>query len=117
MKTVLVVDDSAIMRRFIRNSIDHNGFDVIGEADSGKVGVDKYIELKPDIVTMDVTMREMSGIEALQEIIKIDPDAKVMMISAMGQEIIVRDAIMLGAKGFIVKPFNDEQLISALKKA
>jgi len=116
MKTVLIVDDSAIMRKIIRHTLTKHDFNVIGEADNGQAGVDKYMELKPDIVTMDVTMKVMSGIDALRDIIKQNADAKVVIISAMGQELIVKDAIMSGAKGFVVKPFNEEQLISALRK-
>jgi len=116
MKTVLIVDDSTIMRKIIRGIVTKHGFNVVGEANNGKAGVDKFKGLKPDIVTMDVTMQELNGIESLQQIMKINADAKVIMISAMGQELIVKDAILSGAKGFIVKPFNEEQLVGALKK-
>jgi two-component system chemotaxis response regulator CheY len=116
MKTVLIIDDSTIMRMIIRNTVTKHGFYVVGEANNGRAGVEKFKELNPDLVTMDVTMKEVSGIEALRQIKKISADAKVIMVSAMGQELIVRDAIVAGARGFIVKPFNEEQLIEALKK-
>jgi len=114
---VLIVDDSAIMRRIMKNIVTGNGYSVIGEAKNGKMGVDKYIELNPDIVTMDVTMDEMNGIEALRQIKKYNPMAKVIMVSSMGQDVIVKDAIIAGAKGFIVKPFIEKQLIDVLNRA
>lgn len=116
MAKVLIVDDAAFMRISIKNMLTKNGYEVVGEAENGKVGVEKYKELSPDIVTMDITMPEMSGLDALREIIKTDPAAKVIMVSAMGQEAMVRDAIMSGAKGFIVKPFKEEGIISAISK-
>ena len=116
MKTVLVVDDASFMRVLIKNTLTKNGFDVVGEAENGKVGVQKYQELNPDIVTMDVTMPEMSGLEALKEIMKVNPKANVIMVSAMGQETVVKDAIIAGAKGFIVKPFKEDVFLSAFSK-
>lgn len=116
MKTVLIIDDSTIMRMIIRNTVTKHGFCVVGEANNGQSGVEKFKELRPDLVTMDVTMKELSGLEALKQIKRISADAKVIMVSAMGQELIVRDAIISGARGFIVKPFNEEQLIEALNK-
>ena len=116
MAKVLIIDDAAFMRISIKNMLTKNGYEVIGEAENGAIGVDMYKELKPDIVTMDITMPEMSGLEALKEINKIDPQAKVVMVSAMGQEAMVRDAIVSGAKGFIVKPFKEDGIIAALKK-
>jgi two-component system chemotaxis response regulator CheY len=116
MAKVLIVDDAAFMRISIKNMLTKNGYDVIGEAENGRVGVEKYKELSPDIVTMDITMPELSGLDALREIVKFDPKAKVIMVSAMGQEAMVRDAIISGAKGFIVKPFKEEGIIAAIKK-
>ena len=116
MKKVLVVDDSTFMRKMMMNLLIKNGYEVIGEASNGKIGLHKYIELKPDVVTMDVTMDVMDGLEALSRILGHDPNANVIMVSSMGQEIIVRDAIMLGAKNFIVKPFDDKQVLDALNK-
>jgi Response regulator containing CheY-like receiver domain and AraC-type DNA-binding domain len=116
MARVLIVDDAAFMRISIKNMLTKNGYEVVGEAENGRVGVDKYQELTPDIVTMDITMPEMSGLEALKEIIAINPGAKVVMVSAMGQEAMVREAILSGAKGFIVKPFKEDGIIAAIKK-
>jgi len=116
MATVLIVDDAAFMRISIKNMLTKNGFEVIGEAENGVIGVEKYKELSPDIVTMDITMPEMSGLDALKEIVKYNPSAQVVMVSAMGQEAMVRDAILSGAKGFIVKPFKEEGIIAAIRK-
>jgi len=116
MKSVLIVDDSAVMRRMMRNTITNIGYEVAGEARNGRVGVEKYKELRPDIVTMDVTMDEMNGIEALKVILEIDPDAKVVMVSSMGQKLVVKEAILSGAKGFVLKPFEDWELKNAFSK-
>jgi len=116
MKTVLVIDDSEHMRITIKGMINDKGFNVIGEAGNGNEGVEKYKELKPDIVTMDVTMSGINGVEALKQIVKHDPGASVIMVSAMGQDIVVKDAIMSGAKGFIVKPFSEQQILETLGK-
>jgi len=116
MKTVLIVDDSSMMRRLVKNIVIKNGYSVIGEASNGKVAVRKFKELRPDIVTMDLVMDEMTGIEALSRILGEDPDANVIMISSMGQDVIVRDAIVLGAKDFLLKPFNEEEVMGAISK-
>jgi len=116
MKTVLIVDDSALMRRIIRHIVIKNGYDVVGEATNGKLGVEKYKELRPDIVTMDMVMDEMNGMEALKLIIEENPDANVIMVSSMGQEVVVRDAIVTGAKNFLLKPFDEKQVLDAFKK-
>ena len=116
MAKVLIVDDAAFMRISIKNMLTKNGYEVVGEAENGLIGVEMFKELHPDIVTMDITMPEMSGLDALKEITKIDPQAKVVMVSAMGQEAMVRDAIVSGAKGFIVKPFKEDGIIAAIKK-
>jgi len=116
MKTVLIVDDSALMRRMMRNILVKHGYEVVGEANNGKLGVDKYIELSPDFVTMDVVMDEMNGLEALSCIISINPAASVVMVSSMGQDIIVRDAIVAGAKNFLLKPYNEDQVVTAFRK-
>jgi len=116
MKRVLIVDDAAFMRISIRKMLEKNGFEIVGEAENGAIAVQKYFELMPDIVTMDITMREMNGLEALKEIVSKHKEANVMMVSAMGQEMMVKDAILSGAKGFIVKPFKEETIISALSK-
>jgi len=116
MKTVLVVDDSSLMRRLIKNIVIKNGYDVIGEAVNGKLGVEKFKELKPDIVTLDLVMDEMNGLEALKLIIEEKPDANVIMVSSMGQDVIVRDAIVSGAKNFLLKPFDENQVMDAFNK-
>lgn len=116
MKNVLIVDDAAFMRMSLKMTLEKNGYVIVGEAPNGKIAVDKYKELQPDIVTMDITMPEMTGIEALQEIKKNDPEANVVMVSAMGQELLVKEAILNGAKSFIVKPFTENTLIKALEK-
>lgn len=114
MKKVLIVDDAAFMRVSIKNMLVKNGYEVIGEAENGKVGVQKYQELGPDIVTMDITMPEMDGLTSLKKILEADPGANIVMISAMGQESMVREAVLSGAKGFIVKPFKEDVIIAAL---
>lgn len=114
MKKVLIVDDADFMRMAIRLILEKNGFEVIGEAKNGMESIEKYKELKPDIVTMDITMPEMSGVDALKMIIKHDPAAKVVMLSAMGQEEFVRESIVCGAKSFIVKPFKEDLVLQIL---
>ena len=116
MKTVLIVDDAAFMRLSIRKMLEKNGYEVVGEAENGLVAVEKYMELQPDIVTMDITMKDMNGLEALKAIMERDRNANIIMVSAMGQEAMVKDAVLSGAKGFIVKPFKEETLIKALEK-
>jgi len=116
MKRVLIVDDAAFMRISIKKMLERNGYIVAGEAENGVVAVQKYFELMPDIVTMDITMPEMNGLDALKEIIARKKDATILMVSAMGQEAMVKEAVLSGAKGFIVKPFKEETLIGALNK-
>ncbi len=116
MKRVLVVDDAAFMRASLKMMLERNDYQVIGEAKDGREAVIKYAELKPDIVTMDITMPEMTGIEAVKAIKVLDQDARIVMISAMGQESLVREAIMSGAEGFLVKPFQEADVIKALSK-
>lgn len=115
MTRVLIVDDAAFMRLSIRTLLENNGFEVVGEAENGVTAIEKYKLYKPDLVTMDITMPEMTGIEAVKAIKLFDPSAKIVMVTAMGQESMVMDAIMNGAKSFIVKPFKDEQVIQTLK--
>ncbi len=114
--SVLVVDDAAFMRLAIKNVLNRNGFHVVADAKNGYEGIEKYIEFKPDIVTMDITMLDMTGIEALKKIREINPNAKVVMISAMGQESMVKEAILCGAKSFIVKPYKEEHITHILMK-
>jgi two-component system chemotaxis response regulator CheY len=113
---ILIVDDAAFMRMMIRDILSKNGYEVVGEAQDGAQAIEKYKELKPDLITMDITMPEMDGIAALKEIKKIDGNAKVIMCSAMGQQAMVIDAIQAGAKDFIVKPFQADRVIEAIKK-
>ena len=116
MKTVLIVDDSDNMRMTIKALVEANGYTVVGEAGDGRTGIELYQQLKPDIVTMDVVMHDMDGIEALKNIMLHDPNANVVMVSAMGQSLFVRDAIVAGAKGFIVKPFGEQQIVETFSK-
>ncbi|OPZ85285.1 MAG: Chemotaxis protein CheY [Firmicutes bacterium ADurb.Bin419] len=116
MKRVLVADDAAFMRTSLRMMLERNGFEVVGEAENGLVAVSKYKEMNPDIVTMDITMPLCDGIKAVQMIKEFDPNAKIVMISSMGQECFVKEAIVSGAKGFIVKPFKEEYVVSTLAK-
>lgn len=115
-KRVLVVDDAAFMRMMIKDILTKNGYEVVAEANDGLQAIEKYKEVSPDLVTMDITMPEMDGITALKEIKKIDANAKVIICSAMGQQAMVIDAIQAGAKDFIVKPFQQERVIEAVKK-
>ncbi|RKO60945.1 response regulator [Caldibacillus debilis] len=113
---ILVVDDAAFMRMMIKDILVKNGYQVVGEAADGKQAVEKYRELNPDLVTMDITMPEMDGITALKEIRSFDPDAKIVMCSAMGKQAMVIDAIQAGAKDFIVKPFQADRVLEAIRK-
>ncbi len=116
MKRVLIADDAAFMRLALKTMLEKNGFDIVGEADNGEIAIEKYKILKPDIITLDITMPVMDGLEALKQIIAFDKSAKVMMISALGQQTIVREAVMSGAVGFVIKPFNEETIVKAFKK-
>lgn len=116
MKRILIVDDALFMRVTLKTMLEKNNFEVVGNAENGIKAIEMYKLLKPDIVTMDITMPQMEGIEALKEIIKFDPGAKVIMVSALGQETKVKEAIIIGAKGFVVKPFKEEYLVKALSK-
>lgn len=116
MPKVLIVDDTVFMRKLLKNILFSGGFDIVGEAENGKQAVELYKQLKPDLVTMDIVMPEMNGIEALKAIKQIDPNAKVVMCTAVGQEQMVKAAIKLGAKGYIVKPFQAAKVIEEVKK-
>lgn len=116
MAKILVVDDAAFMRMMLKNILVQAGHEVVGEADNGLVAVEKYKELKPDLVTMDITMPEMDGIAALKQIRLFDLSAKVIMCSAMGQQAFVVDSITAGAKDFLVKPFQQDRVIEAIQK-
>ena len=110
-KKILICDDAAFMRMMIKDILTKNGYEVAGEAENGAKAVEKYNELKPDLVLMDITMPEMDGIQALKKIKEDYPDAKIVMCTAMGQEGMVVDAIKSGARDFIVKPFNAERIV------
>jgi two-component system chemotaxis response regulator CheY len=116
MPKVLIVDDTAFMRKLLRNILFSAGLDVAGEAENGKEAVELFKQHKPDLVTMDIIMPEMNGIEALKKIKSIEPNAKVIMCTAVGQEQMVKAAIKLGAKGYIIKPFQAPKVIEEVKK-
>ncbi len=116
MTKVLIVDDAAFIRLQLKKLLSDNGFEVVGEAENGIVALKKIQELKPDIVTLDITMPEMNGLECMLEIKKLDYMPIVIMISAMGQEGMVQKAILSGAKGFLVKPYKNDVVISNLNK-
>lgn len=117
MATVLIVDDATFMRMMLKNMLVEAGHEVIGEAENGAEAVQRFQELKPDLVTMDITMPEMDGVTALKEIRAIDPAAKVIMCSAMGQQAMVIESIQAGAVDFVVKPFQAERVVEAAAKA
>lgn len=115
-KNILICDDAAFMRMMIKDILTKNGYNIAGEAENGQKAVEKYAELKPDLVLMDITMPEMDGIEALKRIKATDPSASVIMCSAMGQQAMVIESIQSGAKDFIVKPFQADRVIEAVQK-
>lgn len=114
-KRILVVDDAAFMRMLIKNIVTKSGYEVI-EAENGKVAADLYKQHKPDLVTMDITMPEMNGIESVKVIRQIDPNANIIICSAMGQQAMVMEAIQAGAKDFIVKPFQQDRILQAIER-
>ena len=116
MAKVLVVDDAAFMRMMVKDILTKHGHEVVGEAVNGVEALDKYRELKPDLVTMDITMPDVDGITALKNIRAEFPDAKIIMCSAMGQQAMVIDSIQAGAKDFIVKPFQAERIKETVEK-
>lgn len=113
---ILIVDDAAFMRMMVKDVLTKNGFNVTGEAEDGIKAVERYKELQPELTIMDITMPEMDGIQAVKEIRKINSNAKIIMCSAMGQQAMVIEAIQAGAKDFIVKPFQADRIIEAVKK-
>ena len=113
---VLIVDDLAFIKLIIRDILEKRGIEVAGEASNGIEAVEMYVKLKPDVVLMDITMPRMDGIQSLSKIMSMDPNAKVIMCSALGQQKLIIQAIKLGAKDFIVKPFKAERIIGAIKK-
>jgi two-component system chemotaxis response regulator CheY len=117
MPSVLIADDAAFMRMMIKNILTEAGYEIAGEAENGSVAVSMYKDLKPDLTTMDITMPEMDGIAALKEIRELDPEARVVMCSAMGQQSMVIESIQAGARDFIVKPFQPDRVLEAIQKA
>ncbi|MBP1154953.1 MULTISPECIES: response regulator [unclassified Paenibacillus] len=117
MANILVVDDAAFMRVMLKDILMKGGHQIVGEAGNGVEAIEQYKKLKPDLVTMDITMPEMEGIEALKHIKQVDPMAKVIMCSAMGQQLMVVQAIQAGAQDFVVKPFQPDRVLESVKKA
>lgn len=113
---VLVVDDAIFMRKMIAEILVENGMDVIGEADNGSSAIERYKQLKPDLVTMDIIMPEMNGIDAVRQIVAFDSQAKIVMCSALGQQALVQEAITAGAKDFLIKPFNPSRVVEVVNK-
>ncbi|MDY6967470.1 MAG: response regulator [Spirochaetota bacterium] len=117
MARVLIVDDAKFMRTLVKDALVPKGHEIIGEAENGNIAFDLYKKLKPDLVTMDITMREKDGIEAAADILSVDPSARIIMVTALGQENLLTKAIKLGVKDFVVKPFPPERLQKAAEKA
>lgn len=115
-QTVLVCDDAMFMRTMIADILTQAGFEVVGEAETGEQAVQKFRELSPDLVTMDIVMPSMGGIEAVRAICKDHPAAKILMCSAMGQQALVVEAIQAGAKDFVVKPFQPSRVLEAVHR-
>ena len=115
-KNILICDDAAFMRMMIKDILTKNGYNIVGEAENGAKAVEKYAELKPDLVLMDITMPERDGIEALKKIKAADANASIIMCSAMGQQAMVIESIQSGAKDFIVKPFQADRVLEAVQK-
>ncbi|MDI9513558.1 MAG: response regulator [Clostridiaceae bacterium] len=116
MASILIVDDAAFMRMMIKDILSKNGYTVVGEAENGIKAVEKFKELNPDLVIMDITMPEMDGIQAVKQIKSLNAAAKIIMCSAMGQQAMVIESIQAGARDFIVKPFQAERVLEAVKK-
>jgi two-component system, chemotaxis family, chemotaxis protein CheY len=117
MARIMVVDDAAFMRKMLTDTLAGGGHEIVGEAATGVEAVDKYRELRPEVTTLDITMPEKDGLDALREILALDPSARVVMCSALGQESKVLEAIKSGAKDFVVKPFQAERVLAAVGKA
>ena len=114
--TVLVCDDAVFMRTLLSDILSQSGFEVIGEAETGVQAIERYKQLRPDLVTMDIVMPDMGGIDAVREITKFDAEARILMCSAMGQQALVVEAIQAGAKDFVVKPFQPSRVIEAVQR-
>jgi len=114
--TVLVCDDAIFMRTMISDILGQAGYEIVGEAESGVQAIERYKQLKPDLVTMDIVMPDLGGIEAVREIVKFDPAARILMCSAMGQQALVVEAIQAGARDFVVKPFQPSRVLEAVQR-
>ena len=113
---VMVVDDALFMRNILKDIFVRHGYEVVAEADNGETALQLYQESKPDLVTMDIVMPKKSGIEALQEIMAADPEAHVIMVSALGQDTLVLEAVEAGARDFIVKPFKEDKVLETVRR-
>ncbi|MHA2000455.1 MAG: response regulator [Promethearchaeota archaeon] len=115
-KTIVITDDASFMRKILSKILIQQNYEIIGQADSANAGIEAYKRLHPDLITMDICMPNKSGLEAIHEIIDFDPDAKILVVSALGQELLVMEAIEAGAKDFVVKPFKKEEIIDCVRK-
>jgi two-component system chemotaxis response regulator CheY len=116
-KKILIVDDATFIRTMVKDVLVPRGFEIAGEATNGNEAVQLYEQLDPDLVTMDITMREKDGLEAAREILVKHPDARIIMVTALGQEKMLIDSFKIGVKDFVVKPFEPDRIISAVEKA
>ena len=116
-KKILIVDDAAFIRIMVKNVLAPNGFEIVGEATNGNEAVTMYTELKPDLVTMDITMNEKDGLEAAREILRVDSNARIIIVTALGQQKMLIDSFKVGVRDFVVKPFKAERLMTAVEKA
>jgi two-component system, chemotaxis family, chemotaxis protein CheY len=114
--TVLICDDAVFMRTMISDILEESGYEIVGQAESGVQAIERYKSLRPDLVTMDIVMPDMGGIDAVREITSFDANAKILMCSAMGQQALVVEAIQAGAKDFVVKPFQPSRVLEAVQR-
>lgn len=112
---ILIVDDAAFMRLMLSDILVEKGHNIVGEAEDGKEALRLYKKLNPDLVTMDIVMPKVGGIESIREILKIDSEAKILVVSVLGQQVLVKEAIEAGAKGFVIKPFNPEKVVEEVE--
>jgi len=116
-KKILIVDDATFIRTMVKDILVPRGFEIAGEAENGNQAVEMYEKVKPDLVTMDITMKEKDGLEAAKEILARDSNARIIMVTALGQEKMLMDSFKIGVKDFVVKPFKPERVLSAVEKA
>jgi two-component system chemotaxis response regulator CheY len=116
-KRILIVDDATFIRMIVKSILVPRGFEIAGEAANGAEAVRKYFELRPDLVTMDITMNEKDGLQAAREILEMDKNARIIMVTALGQERMLIESFKIGVKDFVVKPFKPERLLTAVEKA